>query len=244
MTGSRYFSEEVFHFVGHRNPRDDERNYDILKTILATGCISHPPHHAGWGETSIKIDWTKALSTEELLIPTVVCFCDIPREHLRIHIAKYGAFGLALKKELITRYGARPVMYMPVTPDDSGSGFGAKMLQNIYQVYKGFREQVYDKAGLARTRVHVLGTKPNTPAAAISTIDAVLSKEFLAFLKPFEPRLPDDHPNNFYAEREWRKFGNQVFAPRDVQCVVVARGYRRRFRADLSDYAEIKVIER
>ena len=85
----RYVSDELFHFVGRANSRDDEQNYALLIRVLKAGCISHPPHEVGWGQTAVTADLTKSLLSGELFVPQVTCYCDIPQEHLDVHIAKY-----------------------------------------------------------------------------------------------------------------------------------------------------------
>jgi hypothetical protein len=82
----RYLSNELFHFVGNSHPTDHELNYTILSAILNDGCVSHPPHLPGSGETSIRSNFEGSLLKDELVVPTVTCFCDIPAEHLDVHV--------------------------------------------------------------------------------------------------------------------------------------------------------------
>ena len=42
---------------------------------------------------------------------------------------------------------------------------------------------------------------------------SLIERELQAFLKFWNVDLPEDHPENFYMEREWRKFGNLPLAP-------------------------------
>ncbi len=119
-----FLSRALFHFVGHANPDDHEKNYSLLRLILESGCVSHPPHAGDWGAVSYAVDLTKRLHFEELLVPTITCYCDIPFESLPIHTAKYGAFGLSLSRHHLTKYGARPVIYSPVRADDWGNARG------------------------------------------------------------------------------------------------------------------------
>ena len=64
----------------------------------------------------------------------------------------------------------------------------------------------------------------------------MLLQNFLAFIKPFDADLPDDHPESYYLEREWRKLGNLTFKPERVSRVVVARGFENRLKADAPDF--------
>lgn len=230
-----YFSEELFHFVGHTDPSDHEKNYSTLKSILQSGCISHPPHNTDWGATSITFTWDNAL-VSGMIVPTVVCFCDIPREHLSLHINKYGAFGLSLPKGLLARYGGRPVMYVPIRADNHRSPFGAEMLRDVEQVYRGFRLHILGKVDHGDRVTRMLGTLPASEQEAASAMDSVFTKHFLAFLKPYDLHLAEDHLEHYYAEREWRKFGNQQFSPSDVRRIIVAPGYKQRLGRELPQY--------
>ena len=114
----KYTADELFHFVGWRNPGHSDKNYSTLCKILRNLCISHPPHLTNWGETRIFIDWTKDMLKGELIVPSVTCYADIPFELLAIHTSKYGEFGLSIDRGILVYYGARPVIYMPYNPAD------------------------------------------------------------------------------------------------------------------------------
>src|SRR5258708_6962023 len=105
MAANRYTSDELFHFVGRAHPNDHEANYETLLKVLRGGHISHPPHDPNWGKTRQEFNWDKGLITEELIVPTVTCYCDIPMECLKLHTSKYGQFGLSFDRELLIRYG-------------------------------------------------------------------------------------------------------------------------------------------
>jgi len=244
----RYFSDELFHFVGRSRPGDHEHNYRVLKKILSEGCIAHKGPEAGsnsgWGVTSVRVDWSKTLVSQELIDPTIICVCDIPLEHLGMHLEKYSPFGLSLSKQLLIKHGARPVFYVPLSTSDKGSPFGQQMLLNVDQAYRGFHEHVVRRTERPRSRIHVIGSRPKSAKDAIAAVDAILAKDFLAFIKPFDSALGPDHQDNYYAEREWRKYGNQLFKPQDVRHIVVGHGYRRRFRREMPAFAATKVVEK
>src|ERR1043166_4880153 len=122
----QYISDFLYHFVGRGNPNDHEGNYKVLKSILTQGCVSHPPHENNWGATYYDTDLSRPLDSEQMVVPTVTCYCDIPYEHLALHLQKYGQFGLSLDKHLLIKYGARPVIYVPLRPDDRSSAHGGR----------------------------------------------------------------------------------------------------------------------
>jgi hypothetical protein len=77
---SAYTSEILYHFVGRKEPGNHEQNYSTLRKILSAGCISYHPHMDldGWGDTAVLFDWNKSLLSQDLIVPTVTCFADIP----------------------------------------------------------------------------------------------------------------------------------------------------------------------
>lgn len=237
-----YASDELFHFVGHASPSDDIANYGKLRKVIESNCISHSPHDGSWGKVSYKTTWDNRLETEQLIVPSVTCYADIPFEALSIHTNKYGKFGIALPRWLLVKYGARPVTYIPMRSDDWQSINGLSLLRDIEAVVKGFKEQVVEKLEVEEESSRTLGKKPSTTEEAISAIDCILLKEFLAFIKPFNSELPTNHINNYYMEREWRKYGNIKFEDSQVSRVVVANGYKEKIVANYPAY-EGRVFE-
>jgi hypothetical protein len=232
-----YLSDELFHFVGNGHSAEHDRNYWVLAAILTDGCVSHPPHTKGWGTTSIHSRFSGSLLTEKLFIPTVTCFCDIPAEHLGIHVSKYGCFGLSFDAGLLVRYGARPVIYVPTRADDRGSAFGTELLRNVESIYRGFHQQFMESSPLPPDPVRALGSIPSSPTTSARDMHNMFVKDFLAFVKPYNSELREDDPAYYYSEREWRKFGNLMFQPNDVRSVVVARGFEDRLALDHPKYA-------
>lgn len=209
----------------------------MLKSILNRGCVSHPPHDNTWSATSYKIDLSRRLVSEEMLVPTVTCYCDIPFKHLPLHLQKYGKFGLSLNKHLLIKYGARPVIYAPLRSDDwAGAHGGHTWFHDVEAAYRGFRTHIYDKVGHLSSASRSLRSLPTSPEEAAVALNSALTKNFLALIKPYDSFLSDNDVNYFYSEREWRKFGNQRFEPQDVGHVLVADGYIDRLERELPQY--------
>jgi hypothetical protein len=239
----RYVSDELFHFVGKRNPLDHETNYQTLLKVLDSRCVSHPPHNPDISQYNISFNWDKILLTEEMIVPTVTCFCDIPFESLKIHIQKYGKFGVSFSRNFLIKYGARPVIYIPLHRNNFLSIHGINMLNDLEQVYRGFQEQVIEPISKPIWS-STMGEKPNSSEDACLSIDSILTKEFLSYLKPFDAELPDEHPDNFYLEREWRKFGNLPFQVTEIQNVLVAKEYAQKLESERPVYSDkIRVVD-
>jgi hypothetical protein len=240
---STYTSNELFHFVGRRSPDDDEANYQILLKVLRKGSVSHPPHGRDRGIVSHNIDFTKRLIAGELLVSTITCYCDIPVDHLPLHVKKYGRFGLSFTRDFLIRYGARPVSYFPYSQSDAGDALGGRLLlSDIEVVFRAFHHNVLNHRVKGRIPTRAISEPPKTPEATLAALDNVLVEHFLAFIKPFDADLPDDHPENYYLEREWRKFGNLIFKPEDVSRVVLASGFEDRLQVDAPGYAMVSVF--
>lgn len=222
---NEYASDELFHFVGHSSPSDNNANYGKLREVIESNCISHYPHDGSLGKVGHTTTWDNRLETEQLIVPSVTCYADIPFEALSIHTDKYGKFGVALPRWLLTKHGARPVTYIPMRSDDLDSIHGLSLLRDIEAVIKSFNEHVVVKQeGEEENRTP--GKKVSTPEEAISAINSMLLKDFLAFIKPFNSELSHCHPNNYYMEREWRKYGNMKFETSQVSKILVAKGYK------------------
>lgn len=241
----KYISPELFHFVGSSAPLDHERNYTVLKAVLSCGCVSHPPHEVGWGKISYKLDFDKRLAHEELLVPTVTCYCDIPLEQLSPHIEKYGSFGVSFSRHQLTKLGARPVTYVPCRPDDwMGVFTGHTLLKELEATFRDVYEQrrLLEPPELGTSRAIGFGNPPSTVLESLQKAEHTLALRVLAFVKPYESTLDESDPKYYYSEREWRKLGNLVFEPTDVVRIVVHETYLERAKKDLPIYGERIVV--
>lgn len=232
-----YTSSEFYHFVGRGTADDHDKNFGTLLTILKSGWVSHHPFEKNWGNPKFTIKWDKSLIDEELIVPEITCYADIPEKSLAVHIQKYGSFGIAFNRDYLIRYGARPVMYIPLSNDDGLTPYGGSLIRNIEAKYKGFVNFcIPPLKGRSELKITV-GGQPKNENDALKSIQSIISGDFLAFIKPFNSELEKQHPDNYYMEREWRKFGNLEIDLKNVPVVVVAKGYKDRL---LSEYPPLK----
>lgn len=235
----QYISPELFHFFGSSAPQDHERNYALLKTVLSTGCISHPPHEVGWGTIGYSLDLSKTLAREDMLIPSVTCYCDIPFEQLGPHLMKYGQFGLSFSRHHLTKVGARPVIYVPCRPDDWRGVFsGHTLLKELKATFQGVHTQrlAHTPSSPGVKRSVTLAKPPETVLEALEKAENTLALRVLAFVKPYESMLDESDPDYRYSEREWRKLGNLLFEPTDVVRIVVERPFLERAKEELPNF--------
>ena len=199
--------------------------------------MSHPPHLRNSGETRLTINWGADFLKGELIVPTVTCFADIPLECLRMHTKKYGQFGLAIDRKILVQCEARPVTYLPYDPADFTPRSNMGLITHFCKTVEGFENLVV--ANNKAKPIIVRGKVPDSPEYAINAVSSVLLKDFLAFLKPFDSTLGDEHHENYYTEREWRRFGNlELKRPEWVQKIVVAADYVDRLKADFPEYED------
>jgi hypothetical protein len=184
MPASRYVSDELYHFVGWSHPGDHEANYRTLLKILQQGCVSHPPHTNDYGTVQLRINWEGDMLKGELIVPTVTCFADIPPEHLGVHIEKYGHFGLSFDRAFLAQYGARAVMYVPYFDGDWRGIYGRELLKLLKLASRSFWEHVHVEK-VSETTERGYHSVPKTFEEACSLMADVVTRDFLAFLKPF-----------------------------------------------------------
>ena len=227
-----YVSKELIHFVG-RSAQSDAEAFDRLVTILQDRwLLSREARAIGDRDenvTHLSLSTAEALSTNDRWVPSMVCFADIPMDALAIHVAKYRRFGIAFTKTFLIGKGARPVYYVPkggrttplATYDDLSEDW-----DEIAHILPLEIDPRFD--GTTRS-----GTEGNPEVGAnpAERISDWIAGEMLAFVKFFDPDLPDDHVDNFYMEREWRTVRNVSFDRHDIAHVYVARGFGARLRA-------------
>lgn len=233
-----FISDELFHFVGRKTPNDHELNFATLCSVLEGRTISHAPHDGSNGKTSYVVDLAGSLDSETLILPTVTYYCDIPRAALPIHTRKYGEFGLSLSRHQLIQYGARPVTYIPKRHDDWGGALsGTNILSALEATYRGLVGHLASAAAECSNGTHPTHV-PGSAAETVRHLKRTLEKDVLAFIKPYDSMLDDYEDNYFYAEREWRKYGNMKFQPSDVLAVVVNYEFLDRAREAFPAYAE------
>jgi len=210
-----YVADDLVHFVGFRDPLNDPRNWEVLKTILDSGEILAGGHSAGTAELQRNLD--EKLSGNRRYEPSMACFADIPEDQLGIHTGKYSRFGVALRKGILIRQGVRPVLYVPY-----GAGTGVFAQSSLI-------EEEWDEL-VELLEPYVLATFGGHTAAPRGSHDEVRIDEWiefgiLAYVKFFDPTVAPTDPANYYMEREWRSHSGVDFDQNDVTAVYVAPGW-------------------
>jgi hypothetical protein len=244
----RYISNELSHFVGKKLSESEQ--YSLLVEIIKTGRLTHPPHTPNM-EGNLIVRLNADFSSNEMYNPGVVCFCDIPVQDLLFHSTKYSRFGISFSKDILIKKGAAPVFYLPndsrvnisrayvpkngVWPSTHEEPNETIGLGSYFdRMVKEFRSliQEYYNASLKDP------PNPGIPldASRILELERFLNFQIFSFIKFFEHSLPENDPNNFYYEREWRIIGNVEFTVHDVSRILIPSSYAKSLREDLPDY--------
>ena len=229
-----YISNELIHFVG-RNCENLEAQYMLFLSILKSERLSNSKQNAKKpeGYKQIDIDGGAKISQDEMFIPQMVCFCDIPFEpldQLKIHISKYGRFGIAFNKDFIVRKGGSPVYYIPIQSKVSSIiNKGEYFDKKLDWFFNYFLSEIENERAELKDM--------------ITEIDDFLSYHFFSYVKFFDQSLPDNDPKNYYFEREWRILGNLYFNISDITTIFVPRDYEKQFSIDYPEYKDkVKVL--
>jgi hypothetical protein len=238
MSPSRYVSDDLVHFVGRSAVSDDDA-FSRLAAIIQDGWLLTPTALAiedrDENVSNFSLQPKVKLSSNDRYIPEMVCFADIPEEALHIHTAKYRRFGLSFSKRFLIGKGARPVLYVPM---------GAKT--QPMAKYEDVGEDWDELADLLPLEINPAfgGTtrsgdqgSPEIGEGPATRIADWIEDDLLAFVKFFDPTLPEDHIDNYYMEREWRTVRNIQFRLSDVAGVYVAPGYTTRLVTMFTDLA-------
>lgn len=201
-----YVSEVLYHLVGSSHPTDDAANFGVLLKVLRSGEVLTNSVAGKRGLVMTRTDPERPRTNGEFIEATVTCFCDIPRGLLGRHTSRYGRFGIGVDRTLAAGLGARPVIYLPEVPRDPFlivNGLG----ERIQQCAKDLDRFFPGPDGVSYSS-RTLGDPAEDAQDAAEQAQTALVRDVLAFVKVFDVTLPEGHPDNFYMEREWRKYGN------------------------------------
>ena len=204
----RVASRILYHFTGGPSPKDDQANFDRLCAILRSMTVR--ACRVGDSRCGIRTRWdpTRGLLNGEPIEQNVACLCDLLPEHWPFHARRYGKFGVGVCRSVAVQWGVRPAIYVPVSGKVHGS-WAQLHLGEVSAVLEGLERF---SAEARAERVRLVGAAVTDADDAMSQASSVIKRDYLAFVKFWDVDLPDDHEENFYLEREWRKFGDLPLA--------------------------------
>lgn len=227
----RYVSNELTHFTG-QGLLDIEQQYAPLAKILNTGILKSrsPISSDHVGGVFMTIDPNEPLS--EMYSQTVICFCDIPPDDLRIHMGKYSRFGVAFLKAFLIEKGACPVFYIPQNAKYNDWPHQTTLGEYFESIVKRFHRLTLP----CSTAQDDASDDFREFCEEFRPIGQFLRAHVFSFLKLFDASLAEDHPDNYYMEREWRVRGSFQFKMDDVRRILLPESFSKRFRSDFPHY--------
>ncbi|HNZ32257.1 MAG TPA: abortive infection system antitoxin AbiGi family protein [Smithellaceae bacterium] len=199
-------SNALFHFT----------NWDSLLGILENGF--HP-------RFSLEYITFKNNDTFGYAIP-IISFCDIPLSQIKLHVYRYGSYGIGLKKEWGISKGINPVLYV-----EKDSNLSNDIYDFTMNILKKYREEVgaiaerYKKTNdkilefeKILNKDEVIKNMLNECKKELDTLDKLYDRanlrvkhivNIIKYLKSYEGHSLGNHESldekiRFYDEREWR----------------------------------------
>jgi hypothetical protein len=242
-----YVSNELTHFLGRgiraATPKKTRQGqYELLLKILREGQLSCREGSGG----AIVIDPFAGFSSNRMIRPDGVCFCDIPLSSLAIHMRKYSQFGLAFPRPFLLQQGANPVFYVAGTATVRLWNLAGKRAefhaeQRSTHFDKQFAE-FYDCLREVKRYVHVRRAdlmQPDPLVQRLEKVEAFLASVF-GYFKCFDATTTEDDEENYYMEREWRLRMNLKFEITDVRRVILPCAFAKRFKSDVPGFAGVE----
>ncbi len=228
-----YVSIHLTHFVG--NKTKPESPFKRLCKIIRDKEL-RPGGLKKNNDGNIYIELDKPFSSDKLLRPEIVCFCDIPleKEMLEVHTNKYSKFGLAFDKKWATQVGgASPVFYLP-----EGSCCTDHLFNDDVR-RRTTRKDFFDLA--AHDWIMQLNKRQQKPNE-LPRADNMFLWYFLCYCKFYDETLDMYDPNNYYMEREWRTIGHVPFEPENIAKILLPESFEQQFLDEFQDDASFKCL--
>lgn len=228
ICNNEYVSRTLYHFIGRGAVVEDEQ-YKILLKILTSKQLLFDPD--GTLPKAVKTfdEGSFKFQGEISKIPAV-CFCDIPLSSISIHIEKYSKFGIGFRKQVLCDKGVRPVWYIPknsystiATSEKIEKRFPEELLKILNAISLIIRKLVDRDADISQSPNKL--TDDNELQQSLQSLHPgyfFILAEIFWYFKFYDSSLPDEHLENYYFEREWRKVnGNLPFTLDDIDYIIL-----------------------
>ena len=168
-----------------------------------------------------------SLCDDTAYLSYVVCFCDIPESQYGLHMSKYSYFGLGFPKGVLVQKGANPVFYVAKNSWVPRPAFAETSTNSHIGKCEEF-DAFWKSDG--RLRSLLWGRGVGDEVRQLLELASIFQDfNVYSFIKFFDDELPEDDPENYYMEREWRTRGAVRFTLDDLAFVVLPEGYKRGF---------------
>ena len=200
----RFSSRVLWHFTGYG--KSDDEAFERLSSIIDQRCL----------RTGSKNETVHKPDRKPRHGYPVACMCDIPFGDLRIHMERYGRFGMAFFKDAAINLGHfNPVLYLHKS---------SPILRHATDLVSQLEKTVDADSPI------------NTPLQQLLLLLG-------SYCKPSDlnhPAIPSpekdlSQDNNFYYEREWRTVNSWQYPDAAVAAIMVPVKYFGKFKSAWSD---------
>jgi hypothetical protein len=208
----RFSTRVLWHFTGYKKPLD--KAFEILNAILETRTLRI-------GEKSEMI---LMHSGQQRWGYPVACMCDIPFRDLRIHMLRYGQFGIAFHKRAAIILGQfNPVFYV----HRNNAQF-----KEAEELFKSIDPEIMSDSPFN-----------NRLRTCLLMIGSYVKRGDLTRIIELDSKVDSSQENNFYYEREWRTTSSWKFDDSSIAAIMMPQASLSAFRARWGDrFATASII--
>lgn len=205
-----------------------------MTKILKDGWLTFPPHEHSISYGQVEIDSFRERKINEMFNPKCVCFADIPKDELKIHMEKYSKFGIGFSKYFLVEKGANPVFYI----EENSLVHELNFSTTEFELTK--KAEYFQKNCSKAMWYFVSRYLPYCKKSEVEFDDTWEIYIFLihvfSHFKVWNSDLKDNDPNNYYFEREWRAINNVDFKLSDILTIIIPKDYEQRLKEDFPEY--------
>jgi len=194
----RFSTRVLWHFTGYKKP--NEKAFEIMNAILETKTL----------RISEKSEEVLMHNGERRWGYPIACMCDIPFRDLRIHMLRYGQFGIAFHKRTAITHGQfNPVFYVHRNN---------VLFQKSADLLNAIESEVKPDTSLSKNLQDYL-----------LMIGGYVKRGDLTRIIELDSEVDSSQENNFYYEREWRTLFPWQFEDSTIAAILIPQQFRAAF---------------
>ena len=200
----RFSTRVLWHFTGYK--KQPEKAFEILNLILETSTL----------RVSEKSEMILMHNGQKRWGYPIACMCDIPFRDLRIHMLRYGQFGIAFHKRHAVSHGQfNPVLYVHKE-------------NRLFLEATGLLNEI-EKDVQPDSILHKNLQK------YFWMIGSLVKRGDLNRIIELDSELDTNQDNNFYYEREWRTIFPWQFNDPSIAAIMIPQEFQAAFQERWKD---------
>jgi hypothetical protein len=202
----------LWHFTGYNKPWDEA--FNIQNEILQSNTLQ-----VGKGSETVVMN-----SGQKRYGYPVACMCDIPFRDLRIHMVRYGPFGIAFYKHAAINTGHfNPVFYVH---------YENPLFKRAEDLFKVIDPAMKEDSPFNKSLHEYL-----------LMIGSYAKRGDLNRIVEVDSKVDSSQSSNFYYEREWRTVFPWKFNDASIAAIMMPQAYRSAFKKRWDDrFASSSII--